>query len=84
VSSAGTSDAPDAPLLRVIDADASPEEVAAIVAAVTAVLASSAAAVDEPGPVSDWISASRLAARRASASRGDWRRSGRIGGRVPT
>jgi hypothetical protein len=70
--------------LRVIDADASPEEVAAIVAAVTAVLASGAAPADEPVPVSGWITASRLAALGASASRGDWRRSGRIGGRVPT
>jgi hypothetical protein len=71
-------------VLRVIDAGASPEEVAAIVAAVTAVFASGAAPAEEPAPVSGWISASRLAARGASASRGDWRRSGRIGGRVPT
>jgi Acyl-CoA carboxylase epsilon subunit len=76
--------APDAPALRVIDAGASPEEVAAIVAAVTAALAPSAAPVEEPEPVSGWITASRLAARGASASRGDWRRSGRIGGRGPT
>ncbi len=72
------------PALRVIDAGASAEEVAAIVAAVTAALASRATAADEPEPTSGWIIASRLAARGASASRGDWRRVGRIGGRVPT
>ena len=72
------------PTLRVVGAGASPEEVAAIVAAVTAALASGASPVAEPEPTSGWITASRLAARRASASRGDWRRSGRIGGRVPT
>ena len=74
----------DAPVLRVIDASASPEEVAAIVAAVTAALGSGPPPDDAPAPTSGWITASRLAGRRASAARGDWRRSGRIGGRVPT
>jgi hypothetical protein len=74
----------DAPVLRVIDAAASPEEVAAIVAAVTAALGSDAAPPDQPAPTSGWITASRLASRRAGAARGDWRLTGRIGGRVPT
>ena len=74
----------DAPVLRVIDASASPEEVAAIVAAVTAALGSGPPPDDPPAPTSGWITASRLAGRGASAARGDWRLAGRIGGRVPT
>jgi gamma-glutamyl:cysteine ligase YbdK (ATP-grasp superfamily) len=72
--------------LRVIDASASPEEVAAIVAALTAALGSSAAPADvAPGaPASDWRTASRLRARRVGVLRGEWRRSERMGGRVPT
>ncbi len=69
--------------LRVVAPDASPDEVAAIVAAVTVVLAPGA-----PGPAADvveqsrWVHASRLAARRTGLSRGEWRLSGRIGRRA--
>jgi hypothetical protein len=72
--------------LRVIDADASPEEVAAIVAAMTAALGAGAASADVGAgePRSGWRAASRLRARGVGARRGDWRRSERMGGRVPT
>ena len=73
------------PALRVIDASASPEEVAAILAAVTATLGRAGApegAADAPS--SNWRTAARLRARGVGAQRGDWRRSERMGGRVPT
>jgi hypothetical protein len=79
--------AADRPRLRVIDASASPEEVAAILAAVTAVLAASGGAPEAGatgGSGSDWRTASRLRARGVGAQRGDWRRAERMGGRVPT
>jgi len=71
------------PALHVIDADASPEEVAAIVAAVGVVMASGGGTGAEPtvAPMSSWVSAARLRARRSGLSRGDWRLSGRIGRR---
>ena len=70
------------PTLRVVDADASPEEVAAIVAAVGAVLASGGAAEVAGEPTSHWVHAARLRARRAGLARGEWRLSGRIGRRA--
>jgi hypothetical protein len=70
------------PALRVIDASASPEEVAAIVAAVSVALGAGGA----PAPVEEqppaWITASRLRSRRAGVRWSDWRRSERLGGRV--
>jgi hypothetical protein len=74
------------PPFQVISGDASPEEVAAITAALTAVLAereAAALAAASPGDgMSMWIRASRLTARRAGQSRGPWRLSGRIGRRA--
>jgi hypothetical protein len=77
------------PHLRVITPDASPEEVAAITAAVAiveqerAAAAAVAAAVpdDDPDRLSAWVRASRLSARRAGLQRGQWRLSGRLGRR---
>ncbi len=67
--------------MQVIDRDASPEEVAAIVAAVTAVLQQqrALAAVGPPAtPLDAWVQASRLGARRLGLQRGPWRLSGRM------
>ncbi|MEP6623368.1 MAG: acyl-CoA carboxylase epsilon subunit [Acidimicrobiia bacterium] len=74
--------ADDRPRFRVIDANASAEEVAAIVATLT--LLTLPGAVDStPGTEpSRWVAASRLAARRSGSSRGEWRLSGRIGRRA--
>jgi hypothetical protein len=72
----------DRPRFRVVDANASAEEVAAIVAALTLLTPSGAedsASGDEP---SRWVTASRLASRRSGSSRGEWRLSGRIGRRA--
>jgi hypothetical protein len=72
--------------LRVVSPDASPEEVAAIVAAVSAAYQQQLAAASQHAPpgtpaVSQWVRASRLSARRAPYQRGEWRMSGRMGRR---
>ena len=67
--------------LQVIDRDASPEEVAAIVAAVTSVLhqqRATAAAAPAATGMDAWVQASRLGARRLGLQRGPWRLSGRM------
>jgi hypothetical protein len=66
--------------LRAISPDATPEEVAAIVAAIRAV---SAVAAD-PAPddtLHEWVRTARLQSRRSGLQRGPWRLSGRIGRR---
>jgi hypothetical protein len=78
---------PDRPVLRVISPDASPEEMAAITAAMEVVrherahaAAQAAASVTggDPEHLDAWVHASRLTARRAGLLRGPWRLSGRI------
>jgi hypothetical protein len=69
--------------LRSISPDATPEEVAAITAAIAA---SIRAVAPPPGAAGApaagyWVHAARLSARRAGYARGDWRLSGRIGRR---
>jgi hypothetical protein len=70
--------------LRSISPDATPEEVAAIVAAIATIEAERASAGAAPGPeqLSAWVQASRLTGRRAGLQRGSWRLSGRIGRRA--
>ena len=71
------------PLLRVLNADATEEEVAAILAAVSMCMAASAAGprgFDDTLP--EWIRGTRLSARGAGLQRGPWRLSGRIGRRA--
>src|SRR5262249_41190982 len=69
-----------APRLVAVDPDATPEEVAAIVAALAVLLPEGGA----PGggfaddDVSKWVHAARLRSRRAGMPRGPWRLSGRI------
>jgi hypothetical protein len=70
------------PVLRVVTPGASPEETAAIVAAIAAATAAGTVVAVEAEDRSRWVSASRLTARRAGLSRGDWRLSGRIGRRA--
>jgi Acyl-CoA carboxylase epsilon subunit len=71
------------PQLRVVSPDATPEEVAAITAAVAASLqaAESVAAPSDADDGSRWVQVARLSGRRAGYSRGDWRLSGRLGRR---
>jgi acyl-CoA carboxylase epsilon subunit len=70
------------PALRAISPDASPEEVAAIVAALGAVTSTGGGSgPDTDAPLHEWVHGSRLGARRAGLQRGPWRLSGRIGRR---
>jgi hypothetical protein len=71
------------PQLRAISPDATPEEVAAITAAIAASMQTAAGAGpgDPAAPESRWVQAARISGRRASYSRGDWRLSGRLGRR---
>jgi Acyl-CoA carboxylase epsilon subunit len=68
--------------LRAISPEATPEEVAAIVAALA--LATEASPVEAPAPADDlheWVRAARLRSRRVGLQRGPWRMSGRLGRR---
>jgi len=73
--------APRAPRLRAISPDATPAEVAAIVAAVTACLPR-ARAVPPADVLDEWVHAARLRAHRGGLHRGPWRLSGRRPGRA--
>ena len=65
-----------------VEAPAPPEVVAAIVVAVTELTRRTFVAGDEPvEPTSEWVRASRLAARRAGLQRGSWRLAPRVGSR---
>jgi len=69
--------------LRVITPDATPEEVAAIVAALAAVQVGVAEPeIDGTHDLREWVHAARLRARRAGLQRGPWRMSGRLGRRA--
>ncbi len=71
------------PALKAISPDATPEEVAAIVAAIaelTRPVAVAPPAGDDT--LHEWVHAARLASRRAALQRGPWRLSGRIGRRT--
>jgi hypothetical protein len=68
--------------LRSITPDATPEEAAAIVAAIAA---AQPVVVHEPGvddTLHEWVHAARLRSHRAGLQRGPWRLSGRIGRRA--
>jgi hypothetical protein len=69
------------PVLRSISPTATPEEVAAIVAAITEVTRRQAARAPADDGLREWVHAARLTGRRAGMQRGPWRLSGRIGRR---
>ena len=67
-----------APFLRVVRGDATPEEIAALIATFTAIAAarSSAAAQSKPAPVlSQWNAPARLLRAPLHPAPGAWRRS---------
>ncbi len=70
------------PRLQVVSPDATPEEIAAIVAAVAVSLAVPAGDARPGDTLSEWVRGTRLGARRAGLQRGPWRLSGRIGRRA--
>jgi hypothetical protein len=74
---------------EVVGGNPSPEQVAAIVAALSVVEAERAAAAAVASaeaarsrPISMWVEASRRSAQRAGMQRGPWRLSGRLGKRT--
>ena len=70
-------------VLRSISPDATPEEVAAITAAIAASMAAVRVEAPDAGvtETSSWVQAARITARRSGYSRGQWRLSGRLGRR---
>ena len=66
---------------EVVGGNPSPEQVAAIVAALSVIEAERAAVPQPVGveQISMWVEASRRAAQRSGMQRGPWRLSGRIG-----
>jgi acyl-CoA carboxylase epsilon subunit-like protein len=72
------------PTLQVIDRDATAEEVAAIVVAITSLVQREALVAGTPAsPLDAWVRASRLGSRRLGFQRGPWRLSGRMARRSP-
>jgi len=69
------------PVLRVVHPDATDDEVAAILAAVTALTAAAVAPAEADETLHEWVRSARLGARRSGLQRGPWRLSGRIGRR---
>lgn len=69
------------PTLRVVNPDATDEEVAAILAAVSALQGAVAAPTGADDTLHEWVRSARLSARRSGLQRGPWRLSGRIGRR---
>ena len=67
-----------APRLQVISPDATPEEMATIVAAVTLATRASPAGPPDGEALHDWVRTARLRAHRAALRRGPWRLSGRM------
>jgi hypothetical protein len=70
---------------EVVGGNPSPEEVAAIIAALSVIeaeRAAAAAAAATEQQKSMWVEASRRSAQRAGMQRGPWRLSGRLGKRT--
>ena len=70
---------------EIVGGNPTPEQVAAIIAALSVIEVERAAAeraVDAPEPMSMWVEASRRSAQRAGMQRGPWRLSGRLGKRT--
>ena len=72
----------DRPILRVLSPDVTDDEVAAILAAASACMASGSDEATTDDSLHEWVRGTRLSARRAGLVRGPWRLSGRIGRRT--
>jgi len=70
------------PRLAVVTPDATPEEVAAIVAALGVVMAERPAPPPDDDTLHEWVRAARLRARRVGMQRGPWRLSTRVARRT--
>jgi hypothetical protein len=69
------------PHLRSISPEATPQEVAAILAAVAASTAAPIVEDHRDDTLHEWVHAARLRSHRSGLQRGPWRLSGRIGRR---
>jgi hypothetical protein len=67
--------------LRSISPSATPEEIAAILAAVASLEHIASEAEDRDDTLHEWVHAARLRSHRSGLQRGPWRLSGRIGRR---
>jgi Acyl-CoA carboxylase epsilon subunit len=67
--------------LRSVSPDATPEEIAAILAALASLEPAAVEAGDDDDTLHEWVRASRLRSHRSGLQRGPWRLSGRIGRR---
>ena len=70
-----------APVLGRITPDASPDEIAAIVAAIGECNWSAPAEPLPDDTLHEWVNTARVMSRRAGLQRGPWRLSGRVGRR---
>ena len=70
------------PVLRAISPDATPEEVAAIVAAVGALRSGQPVEPVSDDTLHEWVRTARLQSRRSGLQRGPWQLSGRVGRRT--
>jgi len=66
------------PLLQAISPEATPDEVAAIVAAISALAGPAAGADPGDDALHEWVRTARLRAHRTGLQRGPWRLSGRM------
>ena len=66
------------PVLQAISPAATPDEVAAIVAAISALAGPAAAAGPAADALHEWVRTARLRAHRTGLQRGPWRLSGRM------
>ena len=73
---------PARPVLRVLNPDATDDEVAAMLAAVALCMQGATAAGASGATLQEWVRGTRLSARGAGLQRGPWRLSGRIGRRT--
>jgi len=69
------------PQLRSISPAATPEEIAAVLAAIAAATPPAATEDHLDDTLHEWVHAARLRSHRAGLQRGPWRLSGRIGRR---
>lgn len=67
--------------LRAISPDATPEEVAAIVAALSS-MRGARVELAEDDTLHEWVRAARLQSHRSGLQRGPWRLSGRLARRI--
>lgn len=68
--------------LHSISPDATPEEIAAILAALTSLEPATATGGGVDDTLHEWVRTSRVRSHRSGLQRGPWRLSGRVGRRI--